>query len=97
MRKSVRWITTTILALGATLAAVEGLAQQQPTQERGSLVQEQPRQQPGLTGFWLTTPHPELAIRAGETETLGRLNSGPRAGQMGSACSSCRIARPRLS
>ena len=96
MRKSVRWITTTILALGATLAAVEGLAQQQPTQERGSLVQEQPRQQPELTGFWLTT-HSELAIRAGETKTLGRLNSGPRADPMGSKWRSCRIARPRLS
>lgn len=87
MRKSVRWITTTILALGATLATVEGLAQQQSSPERGSVVQEQPRQQPELTGFWLTTPHPELALRGGETAsiplTLRNANLPPQRASLG--------------
>lgn len=58
MRKSARWITAAAAALGVTFACSPGLAQQQP---QGA---------PGLTGFWLTTPHPELAIRPGETETI---------------------------
>jgi uncharacterized membrane protein len=32
--------------------------------------QEPPSRTAELTGFWLTTPHPELAIRPGETETI---------------------------
>ncbi|MET4689465.1 COG1470 family protein [Sinorhizobium fredii] len=55
MRKSARWITA--LAVAATFACAEAVAQQ-------------PQQAPELTGFWLTTPHPELAIRPGKTESI---------------------------
>ncbi|CDX21610.1 hypothetical protein MPLB_2040058 [Mesorhizobium sp. ORS 3324] len=33
------------------------------------LAQQQPARLPELTGFWLTTPHPELAIPR-KTETI---------------------------
>lgn len=55
MRKSARWITA--LTVAATFACAEAVAQQ-------------PQQAPDLTGFWLTTPHPELAIRPGKTESI---------------------------
>ena len=55
MRKSARWITA--LAVAAMFACAEAVAQQ-------------PQQAPELTGFWLTTPHPELAIRPGKTESI---------------------------
>ncbi|NRP74242.1 hypothetical protein ILFOPFJJ_05164 [Ensifer psoraleae] len=58
MRTIARWITAAALALGATFACTPAVAQDQ----RQEVVK--------LTGFWLTTPHPELAIRPGETETI---------------------------
>ena len=58
MRISVRWILAAGAAIAAALAPVPALTQQQPAQ-----VHE-------LTGFWLTTPHPELAIRPGKTEII---------------------------
>lgn len=58
MRKPVRWMIAAGAALAATLASVPAIAQEQPTEA------------PELRGFWLTTPHPELAIRPGETESI---------------------------
>ncbi|MDK1384835.1 NEW3 domain-containing protein [Sinorhizobium sp. 8-89] len=58
MRTIARWITAGALALGATFACTQAIAQDQ---QQGVAK---------LTGFWLTTPHPELAIRPGETETI---------------------------
>ncbi|RWH82155.1 MAG: hypothetical protein EOQ86_09275 [Mesorhizobium sp.] len=60
MKRTARWIISALLASAATLAVVPALSQEQPAAP----------QVPELTGFWLTTPHPELAIRPGETETI---------------------------
>lgn len=60
MRKSVRWILAAGAAIAAAFAPVPAFTQAQPTTAPGH----------ELTGFWLTTPHPELAIRPGKTETI---------------------------
>jgi uncharacterized membrane protein len=61
MKRSVRWLLAAGLAVAATLAVAPALSQEQPP------ATQQVRE---VTGFWLTTPHPELAIRPGETETI---------------------------
>ncbi|BCH21548.1 COG1470 family protein [Mesorhizobium sp. L-8-3] len=58
MRKTVQWMIAAVAVLAAALVPVPALAQ------------EQPPEPPELRGFWLTTPHPELAIRPGETESI---------------------------
>ncbi|WP_436123876.1 COG1470 family protein [Aminobacter sp. LjRoot7] len=58
MKKSVRWIIAAGAAIAAALIPVPALAQDQPANPQE------------LTGFWLTTPHPDLAIRPGETESI---------------------------
>ncbi|WP_042778043.1 NEW3 domain-containing protein [Sinorhizobium fredii] len=58
MRTIAQWITAAALALGATFACTQAVAQ------------DQQQEVAKLTGFWLTTPHPELAIRPGETEII---------------------------
>lgn len=52
-----------IIAMLMAVATVLGHPAAAPGQEPQSRTAE-------LTGFWLTTPHPELAIRPGETETI---------------------------
>ena len=61
MRTSVRWMlaagAATMLAFPPTVAGAQEMA------SRPAAAQE-------LTGFWLTTPYPELSIRPGETESI---------------------------
>lgn len=52
-----------IIAMLMAVAPVLGYPAAAPGQEPQSRTAE-------TTGFWLTTPHPELAIRPGETETI---------------------------
>ena len=54
MSKSPRWL---LVAISIALAAVSPLSSRAP-------------QAAELTGFWLTTPHPELSIRPGETDSI---------------------------
>jgi len=57
MKRTAPWLTAIVLVLGAIFAYPAAVsAQASGTAE--------------LTGFWLTTPHPELAIRPGETQSI---------------------------
>lgn len=60
MRKSVRWILAAGAAIAAAFAPVPAFTQAQPATAPSH----------ELTGFWLTTPHPELAIAPGKSETI---------------------------
>jgi uncharacterized membrane protein len=58
MTLKTRWLEASAVAVALAFAALPAQAQQAATQ------------QAELTGFWLTTPNPELTLRAGETQTI---------------------------
>lgn len=60
MRRSVRWILAAGAAIAAAFAPVPAFTQAQPATAPSH----------ELIGFWLTTPHPELAIPPGKPETI---------------------------
>ncbi len=57
MKRTAPWLTAIVLVLGAIFAYPAAVSAQEPRTAE-------------LTGFWLTTPHPELAIRPGETQSI---------------------------
>lgn len=58
MTRKTRWLEASAMALALAFAALPAGAQNTDTQ------------QAQLTGFWLTTPNPELTLRAGETQAI---------------------------
>lgn len=63
MAKERKKTALSIITMLMAVATVLGYPAAAPGQEPQSRTAE-------LTGFWLTTPYPELAIRPGETETI---------------------------